>query len=235
MDNELAPTGKFRVGMNANNSNLVTRNADGSISGLSAELGTFIAAKLGTTYEPVVYASAAPYTASFHKSEWDIVLTGKNAVVAKLLDFIVDLFLIDYGYVAVPGHGLDTPDQVDRAGIRVAVPRNASADVYLSRTLRAAELVRVDGDLNAGIEMLRAGQAEVYASNINSVQKMAARVPGAKVLGAFQTIVFAVAMQKGRSPAAQEKIRQWVNEAKVTGLVQAALERAGAQGARIVA
>jgi len=235
MDDELAPTGKFRVGMNGNNSNLVTHNADGSVSGLSSDLGRFIAAKLGTTYEPVVYDSAAPYTASFHRSEWDIVLTGRNAVVEKLLDFSADLFLIDYGYVAAPGHGLDNPGQVDRAGIRIAVPRNASADVYLSRTLKTAQLVRVDGDLNAGIEMLRAGQAEVYASNINSVQKMADRVPGAKVLGAFQTMVFAVAMQKGRSAAAMEKLTCWVNEAKATGLVQAALERAGAKGARVVA
>jgi len=235
MNDEIAPTGKFRVGMNANNSNLVTRNADGTISGLSADLGRFIAAKLGTTYEPVVYDSAAPYTASFRKSEWDIVLTGKNAVVEELLDFSADLFLIDYGYVAAPGCGLDNLGQVDRPGIRIAVPRNASADVFLSRTLKSAELVRVDGDLNVGIEMLRTGQAEVYASNINSVQKMADRVAGAKALGAFQTMVFAVAMQKGRSAAAMEKLTQWVNEAKAAGLVQAALERAGAKGARVVA
>ena len=84
-----------------------------------------------------------------------------------------------------------------------------------------------------GIEMLRAGQAEVYASNINSVQKMADRVSGAKVLGAFQTMVFAVAMQKGRSVAAREQLTQWVDEAKTAGLVQAALERAGAKGVRI--
>jgi polar amino acid transport system substrate-binding protein len=233
MDNELAPTGKLRVGMNANNSTLVTRSADGTVSGLSADLGKFIAGKLGTTYEPVVYESAAPYTASFHTSEWDIILTGKNAVVAKLLDFSADLFLIEYVYIAAPGCEFADPDQVDRPGIRIAVPRNASADVFLSRTLKSAELVRVDGNLNVGIEMLRTGQAEVYASNINSAQVMLGRMPGAKILGAFHTVVFAVAMQKGRSAPAQEKLTRWVNEAKATGLVLAALERAGAQGVRI--
>ncbi len=233
MDNEIAPTGKFRVGMNANNSTLVTRNADGSVSGLSADLGRFIAGKLGTTYEAVVYDSAAPFTASFHKSEWDIILTGKNAVVAKLLDFSADLFLIEYVYVAAPGCEFADPAQVDRPGIRIAVPRNASADVFLSRTLKSAQLVRVDGDLDAGIELLRAGKAEVYATNINSAQLMVSHMPEAKVLGAFQTVVFAVAMQKGRSAAAQEKLTHWVNEAKAVGLVQAALERAGAKDVRI--
>ena len=96
VDTEIAPTGKFRVGMNANNATLVIRSADGTVSGLSADLGRFIAGKLGVTYEPVVYDSAAPFTASFGKSEWHIILTGKNAVVAKLVDFSADLFLIEY-------------------------------------------------------------------------------------------------------------------------------------------
>ena len=109
MDNELAPTGKFRVGMNANNATLVRRGADGTVSGLSADLGRFIAAKLGVPYEPVVYDSAAPFTASFRKSEWDIILTGKNAVVGKLVDFSADLFLIEYVYVAAPGREFAGP------------------------------------------------------------------------------------------------------------------------------
>lgn len=136
MDTELAPTGAFRIGMNANNATLVIRGADGTVSGLSADLGRFIAGKLGVAYEAVVYGSAAPFTVSFRKSEWDIILTGKNAVVAELLDFSADLF--------------------------------------------------------------------------------------------------AVAMQKGRSAAALSQLTQMVNEAKAAGIVQKALEQAGARGVRIV-
>ena len=231
---EIAPTGKFRVGMNGNNATLVIRGADGTVSGLPADLGRFIAGKLGVAYEAVVYGSAAPFTASFHKTEWDIILTGKNAVVAKLVDFSADLFLIDYVYVAAPGREFANPAAVDRAGIRVAVPRNASADVFLSRTLRSAALVRVDGDLNVGIELLRAGKAELYASSIDSAHVMAGRMPGAKIVGTFYTVTFAVAMQKGRSAAALDKLTQLVNEAKAAGIVQKALEQAGARDVRIV-
>jgi len=233
MDTEIAPTGKFRVGMNANNATLVIRHADGTVSGLSAELGGFIAGKLGVPFEPVVYESSTPFTASFRKHEWDIVLTGKNAVVAELLDFSADLYQTEYGYVAAPGHEFANPAEVDRPGVRIAVPRNASADVFLSGTRKFAELVRVDGDLNAGIELLRTGKADVYASNINSAQVMVDRMPGAKVVGTFHTVTFAVAMQQGRSAAAQEQLTQWVNEAKASGLVQKALEQAGAKGVQI--
>jgi polar amino acid transport system substrate-binding protein len=234
MDTGIAPTGKFRVGMNANNATLVMRNADGTVSGLSTDLGRFIAGKLGVAFEPVVYDSAAPFTASFGKSEWDIILTGKNAVVAKLVDFSADLFLIEYVYVAAPGREFADPGQVDAPGVRIAAPRNASADVFLSRTLKSAELVRVDGDLKVGIELLRAGKADVYTTSIDVARAMVSRMPEAKIVGAFHTVTFAVAMQKGRSAVALSKLTRLVNEAKVAGIVQKGLERAGASGARTV-
>ena len=233
MTKELAPTGTFRVGMNGNNTSLVMRAADGTVSGLCAELGKFIAAKIGTPYEAVVYDSAAPFTASFAKREWDIILTGKNAVVGKLLDFNADLFHVEYVYVAAPGKTFADPGEVDRPGVKIAVPRNASADVYLSRNLQSAGLVRVDGDVNVAVEMLRAGQADVYASSINSGLSLEERMPGAKVVGAFQTVVFAVAVQKGRSAQAHEQLARWIEEAKASGLVAKALEQAGAKGWRM--
>jgi len=233
MSNDLVPTGTFRVGMNANNPTLVIRGADGTVSGLSADLGRFIAGKLGVPFEAVIYDSAATYTASFGKSDWDIILTGKNAVVAKLVDFIEDLFLIEYVYIAAPGREFASPGEVDRPGIRVAVPRNASADVFLSRTLKSAELVRVDGNLNVAIELLRAGKADVYSTNINGARTLEGRMPGARIVGAFQTVTFSVAMQRGRPAATQSRLTQLINEAKAAGIVQRALEQAGAQGVRI--
>ena len=226
IDTGLAPTGKFRVGMNGNNATLVKRGADGSVGGLSAELGRFIAGKLGVPFEALVYESSTPFTASFRKSEWDIVLTGKNAVVAELLDFSADLFLTEYGYVSAPGHDFANPAAVDRAGVRIAVPRRASADVFLSRTLKHAELVRVDGNLDSSVEFLRAGQAEVFASSMDSAREIAARLPGAKVVGAFNTVTFSVALQKGRPAAALAQLTQLVNEAKAAGIVRQALAQA---------
>lgn len=233
MDTELAPTGTFRVGMNGSNATLVMRNADGSVSGLSADLGSFIAGKLGVPYEPLVYASAAPYTASFGKAEWDMILTGKNSEVAKLVEFGPDLFSIDYVYIAAPGRAFADPGAVDAAGIRIAVPRNASADVYLSRTLKSAELTRVDGDRSGGIELLRAGKVDVYATGIGNARVMVERMPEAKIVGAFNTVVFSVAMRKGLSAAAQGRLAALVSEAKAAGIVRQSLEGAGASDVQV--
>jgi polar amino acid transport system substrate-binding protein len=233
MNSEIAPTGKFRVGMNGNNGTLTIRNADGSLAGLSVDLGRFIAGKLGVPFEPVFYANSSPFTKSFGSQDWDIIITGKNSVVAKLVDFSSDLFLIEYVFLAAPGREFADVSAVDRPGVRIAVPRNASADVYLTRTLKAAELVRLDGGANDAIEFLRAGKADVYGSGINTLRPMADRLPGSKIVGAFYVVTFSVAMRPGLSDAARTQLTQWVEEAKAAGIVQKGLEQAGAKGVRV--
>ena len=233
MNSEIAPAGKFRVGMNGNNGTLTIRNADGSLAGLSVDLGRFIAGKLGVPFEPVLYPNSSPFTKSFGSQDWDIIITGKNAVVAKLVDFSSDLFFIEYVYLAAPGRDFADVAAVDRPGVRIAVPRNASADVYLTRTLKSAELVRLDGDANDAIEFLRSGEADVYGSGINSLRPMAERLPGSKVVGAFNIVTFSVAMRPGLSDAARSQLTQWVDEAKAAGLVRKGLEQARAKGVQV--
>ena len=232
VDTEIAPTGKLRVGINGSNATLYTRAADGSASGISADLGRFIAEKLGVPFEPLVYSGAATYTASFGKGEWDIIVTGRNPLAATLVDFMPDVILIDYVYIAAPGRAFADPGQVDRAGVRIGVPRNASADAFLSQRLKSAELVRVAGDADTAIEMLRDGNIDLYATGIDSVQRIAKRLPGSKIIGTFETVAFAISTAKGWSPAAKSRLTQLVNEAKAAGIVQSAIEKSGLKGAR---
>jgi len=234
IDTEIAPTGKLRMGLNASTTTLVTRTADGNFSGISVDLGKFIAEKLGMAYEPVVYASPATWTASFGKDEWDIGVTGRNATVGKLLDFGPDVILIESVFVAAPGREFTDAREVDRTGIRVAVSGNASADVFLSRTLKSAQIVRVAGDTASVIDVLRSGKADVYATLAENASVIAERLPGAKIIpGVFNTVGFAVAMPKGRSSIAQARLAQIVNEAKAAGLVQKAIEKSGLKGVRV--
>jgi polar amino acid transport system substrate-binding protein len=232
VNSEIVPTGKLRVGINGSNATLFVRATDGSASGIAADLGKFIAEKLGVPFEALVYSGAATYTASFGKGEWDIIVTGRNSLAVKLVDFMPDVILIDYVYIAAPGREFADPGQVDRAGVRIGVPRNASADAFLSQRLKSAELVRVAGDANAVIEMLRDGKIDLYATGIESVQRIADRLPGSKIIGVFDTVAFAVSTAKGWSPAAKSKLTQLVNEAKAAGIVQKAIEQSGQKGVR---
>ena len=232
VNTEITPTGKLRVGINGSNATLHARAADDGADGIAADLGRFIASKLGVPFEALVYTGPATYTASFGKGEWDIIVTGRNPLAAQRVDFMPDVILIDYVYIAAPGREFAGPHDVDRAGVRIGVPRNASADAFLSQRLKSAELVRVAGDADAVIEMLRDGKIDLYGTGIDSVQRIANRLPGSKIIGAFDTVAFAISTAKGWSPAAQSRLTQLVNEAKAAGIVQQAIDKAGLKGVR---
>ncbi len=232
VNTEIIPTGKLRVGINGSNATLYVRATDGSATGISTDFGKFIADKLGVPFEPVVYSGAATYTASFGKGEWDIIVTGRNPLAAKRVDFMPDVILIDYVFLAAPGREFSGPDQVDRAGVKIGVPRNASADAFLSQRLKSAELVRLAGDATVATEMLRDGKIDLYATGTDSVQRIADRLPGSKIIGVFDTVAFAISTAKGWSPEAKSRLTQLVNEAKAAGIVQKAVEKSGQKGVR---
>ena len=231
-DQEIVPTGKLRLGINGSNATLYERAADGSAGGIAVDLGTFIAGRLGVPFAALVYPGAAAYTASFGTGEWDIIVTGRNPLAAQRVEFIGDVILIDYVYLAAPDRSFAGPDNVDRAGVRIGVPRNASADAFLSGRLKAAELVRLPGDMATAADMLRDGKIDLYASGGDSLQHIANRVPGSKIIGTFETVAFAISTAKGKSPAARARLTQLVNEAKTAGIVRKALAQSGREGVR---
>ncbi len=230
---EIAPQGKLRVALIAGNPVLVTKNPDGSLGGVSVELGRFIAAKLGVAFEPVPYPSPAAYAKSFGAGEWDLAIGPRTPVAEKFSDLSPDFMLVDNIYLAAPGKEFADAEQVDRAGVKVAVQLNGAPDQYLSKTLKAAELVRIAREQEI-IEALRAGEADVYGSNAENVAVAAKALPGAKIVpGAFRTVHMAVAVPKGRSSAAQQTLSEIVDQAKAGGLVQQAIDRQGTKGVRV--
>jgi polar amino acid transport system substrate-binding protein len=118
---------------------------------------------------------------------------------------------------------------VDRPGIRIAVQENSGPDVFLSRTLEHAVMVRASSNPDA-LEALRSGRAEVMGSIKPVLFEMSNQLPGSRVLDDRPGIdPHAMAMPKGRDLGVAYA-RQFIEDAKSEGLVQAAIERAGVRG-----
>jgi polar amino acid transport system substrate-binding protein len=232
-DAEIAPMGKLRYGLNASNAALSARAPDGSVSGISIDLGTFIAGRLGAALEPVVYPSTGDFTRSFDKGEWDITVVGTSPGAKEKFAFTPDILLVDYVFLAGPGRVFTSIADVDRPGIKVGASENGSGSQFLKRTLRSAELKLGPGSVASEVELLGTGKLDVYGSNTNNLLLVAERLPGATfVPGAFFTVHFAVAMPKARSPAAKQRLAAIVKDATTTGLLQNAIEKAGLKGVR---
>ena len=234
VDAEIAPTGKLRYGMNAANAALSTRAADGQVSGISVDLGRFIAERLGVAFEPVVYATTGDFTRSFNKGEWDITVVGTSPGAKGKFNFTPDVLLIDYVFLAAPGRDFANVAAVDQPGIKVGASENGSGSQFLKRSLKSAELVLGPGSVASEVELLRSGNVDAYGANTNNLLLVAERLPGAKfVPGAFFAVHFAAAMPKTRSLAAQSRVAAIVNDAKSSGLVQNAIKKAGLKGVRV--
>jgi polar amino acid transport system substrate-binding protein len=218
---EIAPTGKLRgavIGIRV-------------LGGVGEPIGTFIADKLGVSFEPVVYPNPQAYEQSFGKAEWDIAIGPRVLAPPDKADVTKDVWLIDLLYLAAAGKQFAAVDQVDHAGVKVGTILNSPSDRFLTRSLKSAELVRIPLSPNFpadAIEMLRSGRSDVFGADSGLIDAIAAGYSGANVVpGAFNTVRAAVALPKGRSPEAQAKLAEILSEAKRTGVIQKAIDQAG--------
>jgi polar amino acid transport system substrate-binding protein len=230
---EIAPTGKLRVAMNAGTPVLVMRTPDGKVTGgVGVELGRFIADKLGIPFELVAYPNAEKYTQTFGKDEWDIGFGAKTPLVAEKAEFISDVLLNDYWYLAAPGREFTDATQIDRPGVKIGVGQASTSDQFLTRTLKSAELVRRSG-IEPSVEVLKSGQVDAWAASASNIQQLAKRVPGSKIVpGAFMSDGSMVILPKKSSSAARAKIAELISEAKKAGIVTKAIEQVGVKGVR---
>ena len=225
---EIAPMGKLRIAMNSATPVLLTRTSDGLLTGgVGYSLSKFFSGKLGTVVELVAYPSSETYTQTFGKSEWDIGFGTKTPLTEERADFIADILVNEFWFIAAPGREFTNHAQVDRPGVKIGVGLNSSTDQFLRRTLKSAQLVH--GLIAA--EALRSRQVDVWAASASNIAELAKRVPEAKIVpGSFTSDRTMVILPKGRSSAAQAKVVEIVDQAKKAGVVRKALEQTGVKG-----
>jgi len=231
---DLAPNGTLRVGVLLSNPVLVTKKPDGTLAGVSVDLGRMIAAKLGARYQEVPYQTTDTFAKSFGAGEWDIAIGPRTPVAEKTSNLSPPFMLVDNIYVAAPDRQFSNASEVDRSGVRIAVVLNGAPDQYLSNNLKSATLVRIRGATKEIVEAILAGKADVYGSNAENVRAAADKIPGSKIVpGAFRTVSMVIAFPKDKSPAAQDIIKAIVSEAKSAGLVKRAIDSAKLKGVRV--
>ncbi|HTN26692.1 MAG TPA: transporter substrate-binding domain-containing protein, partial [Burkholderiales bacterium] len=160
---------------------------------------------------------------------WDVAFLGAEPARANEIDFTPAYVEIEATYLVPAGSPLKTIADVDRAGVRISVSGRSAYDLYLSRALKHAELVRSEG-LDASYDRFVADKLDALAGLRPRLVLDVQRIPGAKILeGRFTAIQQAVATPKGR-PAGAQYLRDFVAEVKASGFVADLIERNGARG-----
>jgi polar amino acid transport system substrate-binding protein len=229
---ELTGTGRLRAAINFGNPILATRGADGAPRGVSVDLANEAARRLGVPIDLVPFNSAGSVVEAMKAKQVDLAFVAIDPVRAADMDYTAPYVIIEGAYLVRQSSALQRNEEVDRPGTRVAVGRGSAYDLFLSRELKAASLVRAPTS-PAVTDLFLAQNLEVAAGVKQQLEADAQRVGGVRLLpGRFMVIEQSMGVPKGRV-AAQAWLSRFIEEMKSTGFVAAALARHGIQGAAV--
>jgi polar amino acid transport system substrate-binding protein len=227
-----APTGALRASINLGNPILASRDAEsGSPGGVSVDLAGEFARRLGVAIEYVVFDKAAASVEAVRNEQADIGFFAIDPARSDGLLFTAPYVLIEGSYLVRDGSPLTDNAHVDRADHRVSVGRGSAYDLFLTRELSQAEIVRFAGAAPA-LAALRAGDVDVAAGIRQVLEGEAQRDRGLRVLpGRFMLIQQAMGVPASRGSEAQALLAAFVEEMKASGFVDEALARHRIKGA----
>jgi polar amino acid transport system substrate-binding protein len=231
---DFAPTGKLRAALNLGNSVLVQKDASGEVRGVTVDLARELGRRLGVPVEFHQFEAAGKVFEALKTGVWDIAFLAIEPVRAAEIDFTAPYVLIEGTYMVLKDSPLKAIADVDRAGIRIAVGKGSAYDLYLTRTIKNAQLVRAStGGGRAMIDLFFAEKLEVAAGVKQPLVEYAKTDPNVRVMdGRFMEIQQAMGTPKGRTVAAKY-LRGFVEEMKASGFVAKALERSNQPDAAV--
>jgi polar amino acid transport system substrate-binding protein len=230
---DLAPTGCLRAGINYGNVILAARDAArGESRGVAVDLTRELGRQLGVPVELVAYEGVAAMVDAVRTGAWDIAFLGADPARAGEIGFTAAYLELEATYLVPAGSRLHVMSDVDQAGVRVAAPVRAAYELFLSRSLARARLVRAPS-AEAASALLVAGEVDALAGLRQALIAPAAELPGSRILdGRFMAVQQAVGVPKGRD-VGLGYLRAFVEEAKASGLVARAIARLGAPGVSV--
>jgi polar amino acid transport system substrate-binding protein len=235
---DLAPTGILRVGLNLSNFLLTrTDKSSGEILGVAPDLAAEIAGRLGVPLAKKGYPRPGLVADDAPNNVWDIAFLGAEPQRAQQIDFTAAYLEIEATYLVPAGSPLKSIAEVDMPGRRISISQGSAYDLYLSRELKHAKLERVDG-VDASFDHFVAEKTDALAGLRPRLTSDVEKLPGSRILdGRFTAIQQAIGAAKGagKSGAGAQFLREFVEEAKASGLVAKLIAANNVRGVTVAA
>jgi polar amino acid transport system substrate-binding protein len=226
---DLAPTGKLRAAINVGNIVLAKKGENGAEpSGITVDLARELGKRLGVPVELVVFELANKVSGAANKDVWDICFLAIEPARAAEVEFTAPYVIIEGTYLVAKDSKLKDIADVDATGVRIGANTGAAYDLFLTRSLKNATLVRAVA--SAGEDMFslfEAGKVDAAAGVRQPLDIYAKSHPETRVMpGRFMEIRQAMAAGKGKV-AGQKYLSSFIEELKASGFVAEALKRHG--------
>jgi len=227
---DLAPAGTLRAGINLGNMVLAqTDEKTGEPKGITVDLARELGRRLGVPVDLVRFDAAGKTFEGLKAGALDVVFLAIEPVRAAEVAFTAPYVIIEGVYLVPKDSALKTVGDVDRAGVRVGVNKGSAYDLFLTRTLKAAQLVRGD----SGIDLFVKDKLDAAAGVKQPLVEYAKTNPAVRVMGGrFMEIQQAMGTPVGRDAGAKY-LRRFVEEMKASGFVADALKRSNQPDAAV--
>jgi polar amino acid transport system substrate-binding protein len=225
----LAPTGTLRAGINLGNIVLAQTAANGELAGVSVELARELGRRLDVPVELSRFDAAGKSFEAMKAGSLDIVFLAIEPVRAAEVAFSAPYVLIEGVYMVPKDSPIQSVAEVDREGVRIAVNKASAYDLFLTRSLKRAKLVRGE----SGVGLFVSEKLEAAAGVKQPIVAYAKAHPEVRVLdGRFMDIQQAMGTAKGRDAGARY-LHAFVEEMKASGFVADALKRSNQPDASV--
>jgi polar amino acid transport system substrate-binding protein len=226
---DLAPTSTLRASINLGNIVLANGTPDNP-GGVTPELTRELAKRLGVPCAMKCFDAAGKALDAMKAGETDIVFLAIEPVRAAEVEFTAPYVIIEGCYAVLNDSPIKTPADVDRPGVRVGVNQRSAYDLFLTRNLKHATLMRSEDGAAAFLKE----KYEAAGGVKQALQKFIAENPGVRLIEPrFMEICQAMGTAKGKTAGAAY-MRGFIEEMKKNGFVADALKRSG-QGDATVA
>jgi len=228
------PTGKLRASINLGNPILANRDpATGEPFGVSIDLARAFAERLSAELELVVFDAAGKSVQALTEERADFGFFAVDPLRGEMVAFTAPYVLIEGFYLVRDASPIRTNEDVDQPHNRVTVGKGSAYDLFLTRELKAAQIVRAPTS-QAVVQTFVEQQLEVAAGVKQQLEADAAKTTGLRLLGErFMVIRQAMGVPKSRGEAAAAALNEFVEDMKESGFVADSLRRHGITGASV--
>ena len=229
----LCPTGKLRAAINLGNPILANLDNDKQPIGVSVDLSHELAKRLGVPLELLVVTGAAKSVSALNEQQADVGFFAIDPLRGAEIAFTAPYVLIEGCYLVRQDSPIQNNMQVDAAGNRIAVGTGSAYDLFLSREIKHAQLVR-EANVAGVVEAFLDQGLEVAAGIKQALQSKAQANPNLRLLdGHFMVIEQAMGVPNKYGAEVADFVNAFVSEMKTSGFVAAAMASHGVTGASV--
>jgi polar amino acid transport system substrate-binding protein len=227
---QIAPNGVLIAGIYLGNFLLVTGKDDqGNPEGVSPDLAHAIAKELNVKIQLMPFDTQGDLVGAVASGVCGIGLVGSDPDRAQKITFAPAYVEIEATYLVPPDSSLNTIEDVDSSGVRIASFQKSAYDLWLVRNIKNASLVHADS-LDASVELFFSEKLHALAGLKTGLIKESKRLPGSKVLdGQFMAVQQGVATAKENLQSIKF-LSRFVQDAKQSGLIASFIQNRKVDG-----